>query len=98
MVRHYKRKGTTPWRDKDKRMAAAVRKRAEGKSNRQIAKELVVDERTIRRDLARWQVLNPTNVLPLVRQNGAATYPAGGNSPHQVAAPDDSTPRLRRVR
>jgi hypothetical protein len=96
-VRNYKRKGKTPWPDKDKRMAAAVRKRAEGKSNRQIAKELAVDERTVRRDLARWEALNPTNVLPLVRQKGAATRPAGGNLPQQNAAPDGSAPKLRRI-
>lgn len=96
-MRNYKRKGKTPWPDKDKRMTAAVRKRAEGKSNYQIAKELAVDERTVRRDLARWEALNPTNVLPLVRQKGAATRPAGGNLPQRNAAPEDAAPPLRRV-
>lgn len=96
-MRNYKRKGKTPWPDKDKRMAAAVRKRAEGKSNYQIARELAVDERTVRRDLTRWEALNPTNVLPLVRQKGTATRPARGNLPQQDAAPGDAAPPLRRV-
>lgn len=94
-MRNYKRKGKTPWPDKDKRMAAAVRKRAEGKSNRQIGKELAVSEITVRRDLARWEQERP-NVIPL-RHSGATNYPAGGEMSHSDVAPDDSAPRLRRI-
>lgn len=85
-MRKYKRKRPRQWRNKDKRMAAAVRLRAEGKSNRQIGKELAVDERTVRRDLERWQQEH-SNVVPLVRQSDAASCPAGGNLPHPDAAP-----------
>lgn len=95
-MRNYKRKGKTPWPDKDKRMAAAARKRAEGKSNRQIARELAVDEKTVRNDLARWEQSRP-NVIPLVRKTGAENYPAGGEIPQSDSAPGDSAPRLRRV-
>jgi hypothetical protein len=53
-MRTYERKGPRPWRNKDKRMIAAVRLRVEGKSLREIAKELTVSHETVRRDLARW--------------------------------------------
>ncbi len=98
MVRNYKRKGKTPWPDKNKRMAAAVRKRAEGKNNCQIAKALGVDERTVRRDLTRWEALNPSNVVPLARHFASATRPAGGILPRQNAEPGDFAPGIRRVR
>lgn len=75
MVRKYKRKGKTPRRDKDKRMAAAVRKRAEGKSLREIGRELGVSEGTIRNDLKRWQEERP-NVIPL-RKPVRKVAPAG---------------------
>lgn len=95
MVRQYKRKGKTPWPDKDKRMAAAVRKRAEGKSLREIGKELGVSEFAVRCDLKRWQETHP-NVVPL-RFPTAISRPAGGNVSHPEIAPEDSVPRLRRI-
>jgi len=94
-MRNYKRKGKTPWPDKDKRMAAVVRKRAEGKSNYQIAEELAVSEGTVRNDLKRWQAERP-NVVPL-RKTGAQSYPAGGEITHPDYAPGDAAPPLRRV-
>ena len=95
MARKYKRKGKTPWPDKDKRMAAAVRKRAEGKSLREIGRELGVSEITVRRDLARWEAERP-NVIPL-RHSAATSRPAWGEMSHSDVAPEDSTPRIRRV-
>lgn len=97
MVRKYQRKRKTPWPDKDKRMAAAVRKRTEGKNNCQIAGELGVDERTVRRDLARWEVLHPANVVPLPRHFASATGPAGGTLPRQSAEFEDAVPKIRRI-
>ena len=94
-MRNYKRKGKTPWPDKDKRMAAAVRKQAEGKSNYQIAEELAVSEGTVRNDLKRWQAERP-NVVPL-RKTSAQSYPAGGGITHPDYAPGDAAPPLRRV-
>jgi hypothetical protein len=75
-MREYKRKGPRPWRDKDKRMAAAVRLRAEGKSLREIAKELAVGVATIHRDLARWDAQQ--NVVSLF-QSGVPSRPQRGN-------------------
>jgi hypothetical protein len=83
-MRNYKRKGKIPWRDKDKRMAAAVRKRGEGKSLRQIGTELAVSEGTVRNDLARWEREHPANVVPLVRKTSAQSCPAGG----EITQPD----------
>jgi predicted transcriptional regulator len=58
------------------RKAAIVAKKTEGKSNRQIAAELGVDEITIRRDLAATHVAqapldNATNVAP--QENSSKT-------------------------
>jgi len=92
LVRHYKRKGKTPWPDKNKRMAAAVRKRVEGKSLREIAKELGVNASTVLRDLRRWDDQHP-NVL----QMPVAIRPLGGNVQHPNATPEVSVPKLRRV-
>lgn len=85
MTRTYKRKGPRPWRDKDKRMAAAVRKRAEGKSLREIGKELAVSEITVRRDLARWEAERP-NVIQL-RHSTATNCPHGGRDVARDVAP-----------
>ncbi len=72
MVRHYKRKRPRQWRDKDKRMALAVRMHAEGKSLREIAGELGVSSpQTIANDLKRWnaqQAAMPSNVVPLSKK------------------------------
>lgn len=93
MVRQYKRKGKTPWRNKDKRMAAAVRKRGEGKSLREIAEELAVSYETIRRDLAR------SNVVPLIpRAVTSARHvlpPAGRDVTDEC---DSEQPKLRSVK
>lgn len=53
MVRQYKRKRPRQWRDKDKRMAAVVKLRAQGRSLREIGMELGVSHNTVVRDLAR---------------------------------------------
>jgi len=76
-VRNYKRKGPRPWRDKNKRMAAAVRMRAEGKSLREIAKELAVTHPTVLADLRKWDELN-SNVVSLPVNHGGKSCPAGG--------------------
>jgi len=95
VVRNYKRKGKTPWPDKNKRMAAAVRKRAEGKSLREIGRELGVSEFAVRCDLKRWQETHP-NVVPL-RFPGAINRPAGGEKSQGKIAPEESAPRIRRI-
>jgi hypothetical protein len=81
-MRNYKRKRSHQWRDKNKRMTAAVRLRAQGKSLRDIGKELAVSEGTVRNDLKRWRAEHP-NVVPL-RKSGAQSYPAGG----EITQPD----------
>jgi predicted transcriptional regulator len=95
-VRNYKRKGKTPWPDKNKRMAAAARKRAEGKSLREIAKDLGVTHPTVLADLRKWDELHP-NVVSLPVNRAGKSYPAGG----EIYQPDlplgDSLPKLRRI-
>jgi hypothetical protein len=86
-VRTYKRKRPRQWRDKDKRMVAAVRLRTQGLSLRQIAKELAVSEGTVRNDLARWEFERPANVVPLVRKTTAQSCPGGGEITHPDYAP-----------
>lgn len=82
VVRQYKRKRPRPWRDKDKRMAAAVRLRAAGKSLREIGAALSISEGTVRNDLKRWdQIQAQQNVVPL-RKTGAQSRPAGGEITH----------------
>ena len=84
MVRQYKRKRPRQWRDKDKRMAAVVRLRAQGKSLRGIGSALRVSEGTVRNDLKRWQQIQAQqNVIPL-RKTGAQSRPAGG----EITQPD----------
>ena len=69
---------------RDKRMAAAAKLRAAGKSLRQIAGELGVSYQTVSNDLARWdaqQPARPANVVPLTRKvskNGVSFCPPGG--------------------
>lgn len=82
MVRSYKRKRPRQWRDKGKRMDAAIRLRAEGKSLREIGAELAVSEGTVRNDLKRWRQEHP-NVVPL-RKSSAQSCLAGG----EIAQPD----------
>jgi hypothetical protein len=98
VVRNYKRKRATPWRDKDKRMTLAVRMRAEGKSLRETAAELAVGKDTISRDLARWDAQQasaaPSNVISLSQkrsQSAVANGPAGGNLRHPDAT-ENATP------
>jgi DNA invertase Pin-like site-specific DNA recombinase len=76
-VRTYKRKRVGVWRNKDKRMAAAVRLRAEGLSLRQIADQLAIGLGTVHRDLARWE-REHSNVTLLPFQNPVPTSPVRG--------------------
>jgi IS30 family transposase len=74
-VRNYKRKHA---RNPDKRMAAAVRLRAEGLSLRQIAERLAVKSpQTVANDLARWE-REHSNVAPLVSKSPVQNLPHGG--------------------
>lgn len=75
-MRKYKRKRPAQWRDKDKRMLAAVRLRADGKSLREIAKELAVSYQTVANDLARWERERP-NVI-LLSNPAVKSYPPPG--------------------
>jgi predicted transcriptional regulator len=89
-MRTYKRKRPRQWADKDKRMNLAVRLRAEGKSLRQIARELAVTEGTVRNDLKRWEAQQsavPANVVPL-RKSSAQNSPSGGDITHPDYAAD----------
>lgn len=61
-LRRYRRRRVPA---RDKRMAAAVQLRTEGKSLRQIAGELGVSYQTVSNDLARWDAQHPVNVIPL---------------------------------
>ena len=79
-MRNYKRKGPRPWRDKDKRMTAAVRLRDESKSLREIAKELAVSHQTVANDLARWD-REHANVIPLSKPT-VKTDPVRGEIRH----------------
>jgi hypothetical protein len=73
-VRTYKRK---PGQVKpERRMLAAVRRRAEGMSLRQIADYLCCSHETIRRDLARWD-REHANVTPLSHPPVTNTPPRG---------------------
>lgn len=94
-MRNYKRKHASQWRDKDKRMTLAVQMRGQGMSLREIAKELAVDEKTVRNDLARWEQSRP-NVVLLVRKTDAENCPAGGEIPRPDSAPEPAVTELRR--
>jgi hypothetical protein len=78
VVRAYKRKRPRQWRDKDKRMAAAVRLRTAGKSTREIGEALAVSHQTVMRDLARWDVQQPEAVQNVVHFPGPSR-PVRGN-------------------
>ena len=95
-MRNYKRQGPRPWRDKDKRMAAAVRLRAQGKSLREIGAALRVSYETIRGDLARWdakQASTPSNIVQLSRK---VSNPAVKSDPAtgRDLTPEFDTPAL----
>jgi len=81
VVRQYKRKRPRQWRDKDRRMALAVRMRAEGKSTRQIGEELAVSHQTVMRDLARWDERQAAVVQNVVQFPGPSR-PQQGNLDH----------------
>jgi len=72
-MRKYKRKHA---RNPDKRMAAAVRLRAEGLSLRQIGERLACSYQTVVRDLARWDRERP-NVVPLSHSPVTSSPPGG---------------------
>lgn len=91
-VRKYKRKHA---RNPDRRMAAAVRLRAQGMSLRQIGAELACSEGTVRNDLARWARERP-NVAALVRKTIAQNSPPGAEITHPDYAPDNNIVELRR--
>ena len=97
MVRQYKRKRPRQWRAKDKRMAAAVRLRAGGKSLREIAKELSVTHPTVLADLRKWDGLHP-NVVSLPVNRGGKSCPAGGEIYQADLPPVECAPRIRRVK
>lgn len=82
MVRQYKRKRPRQWRDKDKRMALAVRMRAEGKSTHQTAAALAVSHQTVMRDLARWD--ERQQVVQNVVQFPGPFRPTRGNLDHPL--------------
>ena len=69
----------------DKRMAAAVRLRAEELSLRQIAERLVCSEGTVRNDLKRWQRDHP-NAVPL-RKAAAKNSPGSDGITQSGYAP-----------
>jgi hypothetical protein len=94
MVRKYVAK-RRPWRDKNRRMARVVELRAAGLSLRRIAAQLVVDEKTVRNDLARWERERP-NVTQL-RNANAESRPTGGTSPHPDSASTGTVTPIRRI-
>ena len=76
MTRTYKRKPGTG--RTDKRMAAAVRLRAEGLSLRQIGERLVCSYQTIANDLSRWE-REHANVAQLSKTTVKNSPPGGQN-------------------
>jgi DNA-binding CsgD family transcriptional regulator len=67
-LRRYRRRRVPA---RDKRMADAARLRAEGKSLREIGRELGVSYQTVSNDLARWDAhlaATPANVISLSRK------------------------------
>lgn len=76
-MRNYKRKRPRQWRDKNKRMAAAVRLRTAGKSTHETGALLAVSHQTVMRDLARWDA-QQSAVQNVVHFPGPSR-PRGGN-------------------
>ena len=76
-MRSYKKKKIV---DPDRRMAVAVRLRAEGLSLRQIAARQYVHHQTVARDLARWETEHHRMPLSIIRLSlpGVANVPPRG--------------------
>lgn len=93
MVRTYKRKRPRQWKDKDKRMKLAVRMRAEGKSLREIAKELAVSPPTVMRDLRRHDEAAAKKIAAFqnVFQLPVTSRPEGGDLKQAHETPDVTT-------
>jgi transposase len=94
-MRNYKRK---PGRvNPDRRMARAAELRAEGLSQRQIAKRLSCDEKTIRNDLARWNRERPN--VALLRNPSAEKPPRRGkNSAPEIRSETGNVVPLSHIR
>jgi DNA-binding CsgD family transcriptional regulator len=90
-VRTYRRKRVRVWRNKDKRMAAVARLRAEGLSLRQIADQLAIGRGTVARDLERWQ--RQPNITLLPSQTAVPTSPVRG----ALGQPDGTVTAIRRT-
>ena len=93
-MRNYKRKRPRQWRDKDKRMALAARMHSEGKSLREIAKELAVSPQTVMRDLQRHDEKRreQADAFQNVFQLPVPSRPQRGNLEHLNGTPD-GTPK-----
>jgi hypothetical protein len=78
-VRTYRRKKLL---DPDRRMAVAVRLRAEGLSLRQVSARLYVSHQTVANDLARWEHVRSAMPLKIVRLSKPAVknVPPGGRN------------------
>jgi len=95
-MRTYKRKTLL---DRDRRMAVAVRLRAEGLSLRQVAARLYVNHQTVANDLARWQRDRSSMPLKLVRLSKPAVEktPPGGTDSTPAVDTGASVIQLRRT-
>ena len=82
-----RRKADVSWRDTDKRMRMAVKLRQQGLSLRKIADRLVVDKRTIQRDLARWEAAEVDRFLGHFTGAYVALEP---RMPHSYAPDEES--------
>jgi hypothetical protein len=94
-MRTYKRK---TWRDRDRRMANAVRFRAEGMSLREIAARQSVNHQTVANDLARWERVRVQMPLEIIRLSKPAVEklpPRGEISTPEIDSGATVTP-LRR--